>query len=355
MNRAAKLLAVAAAFVGLYPCASAQSVSTDPVGFVKLTTLSNSDTIFSTPLARPEVFRGLVGAVGSATVTASGTPGWTADTFAYAAGVQSNTYYLRFRTGAKAGSYYTITANTATALTLDLAGDLLTGVAAGDEFAIVPYWTLGTVFPPGAAGTAFEASANALSRKTEVYFPNNSSVGINLAPSATFYFFNGAWRKVGNPTTTNFSDTTLIPDSYVTIRNKAFTGAITVMGGVVTASQSTPISSYPSAKQDSFVALTYPVAVSLANSGLFASGVVRASPNSLSRLDEVYVYDNNVVGINKSPSATYYYFNGAWRKIGQSNSIDAGGDQVFKPGTGVIVRRGLDASGPRSVTWTYAP
>jgi uncharacterized protein (TIGR02597 family) len=350
--RVTKLLAV---LVALPLGALAEAVNTDPVGFVNLTTLSNSDTIFSTPLARPEVFRGLVGAVSSSTITASGTPGWTASAFAYAAGTQSNTYYLRFRTGAKAGSFYTVTANTTTALTLDLAGDLLTGVAAGDEFALIPYWTLGTVFLPSTAGTAFEASSNALARKTEVYFPNNSTVGINLAPSATFYFFNGAWRKVGNPTTTNFNDSTLIPDSYVTIRNKAFTGAITVIGGVVTTSQSAPISSYPSAKQDNFVALTYPIAVSLANSGLFASGVVRASPNSLSRLDEVYVYDNNVAGINKSPSATYYYFNSGWRKIGQSNSIDASGDLVFKPGTGVIIRRGLDSSGPRSVNWIYSP
>ncbi len=357
MNPVTKLLAVFA----LPLCALAQSVSTDPVGFVTLTTLSNSDTIFSTPLARPEVFRGLVGAISSSTVTASGTPGWTAGAFAYAAGTQSNTYYLRFRTGAKAGCFYTVTANTTTAITLDLAGDLLTGATAGDEFALIPYWTLGTVFPAGAAGTAFEASANAAVRKTEIYFPNQTATGVNLPISSTYYFSNGAWRKfVTGGNTQVFDDTVLPPDSYVTIRNKSFTGKITVMGGVVTGPQATPVSSYASNKQDNFVALSYPVAVSLRNSGLVNTaspsvGVVRNSVNAAVRTDEVYVYDNTVAGINKSP-LTYYYSNGAWHKfVTGGSAVDAGDDIVFQPGSGVIIRRGLDAGGPRSVNWSFAP
>lgn len=361
MNRAPKFLAVVASLAGIFSGASAQSVSTDPVGFVTLTTLSNSDTIFSTPLARPEVFRGLVGAVSGLAVTASGTPGWTADAFAYNSTSQHNTYYLRFRTGVKAGSFYTITTNTTTALTLDLAGDLLTGAAAGDEFAIIPYWTLGTVFPSGAAGTAFEASANAAVRKTEIYFPNQTATGVNLPISATYYFSNGAWRKfVTGGNTQIYDDTVLPPDSYVTIRNKAFTGKITVMGGVVTGPQATPVNSYTANKQDNFVALSYPLAVSLRNAGLVntvspSSSVVRSSVNAAVRTDEVYVYDNTVPGINKSP-VTYYYANGAWRKfVTGGSAVDAGDDIVFQPGSGVIIRRGLDNSGPRSVNWSFAP
>jgi uncharacterized protein (TIGR02597 family) len=358
LRRVTKLLAV---LVALPLVALAEAVNTDPVGFVNLTTLSNSDTIFSTPLARPEVFRGLVGAVSSSTITASGTPGWTAGAFAYAAGTQSNTYYLRFRTGAKAGSFFTVTANTTTALTLDLAGDLLTGVAAGDEFAVIPYWTLGTVFPPSAAGTAFEASINAAIRKTEIYFPNQTATGVNLPIAGTYYFSGGAWRKfVTGGGTENHNDTVLPPDSYVTIRNKAFTGTVTVMGGVVTGPQATPVSSYATAKQDNYVAFSYPVAVSLRNSGLVnttspSTGVVRSSINAAVRTDEIYVYDNTVPGINKTP-VTYYYANGAWRKfVTGGSTVDAGDDIVFQPGTGVVIRRGLDSSGPRSVYWSFVP
>src|SRR5476651_347893 len=151
MKRPAQILTALVAFAALSLAVFAQSsVSTDPVGFVTLNTLSNSDTIFSTPLARPEAFRGSVGTLSATRITAAGTPGWTASAFVYAAGTQSNTYYLRFRTGAKAGCFYTVTANTVDTLTIDLAGDLLTGAAPGDEFALVPYWTLGTAFPASA-------------------------------------------------------------------------------------------------------------------------------------------------------------------------------------------------------------
>lgn len=358
MNRVAKFLAI---FAALPLCALAQSVSTDPVGFVTLTTLSNSDTIFSTPLARAEVFRGTVGSVASATVTANGTPGWTASAFAYAAGTQSNTYYLRFRTGAKAGCFYTVTANTTTALTLDLAGDLLTGAAAGDEFALIPYWTLGTVFPAGTAGTAFETSVNAAIRKTEIYFRDLNATGINPPIAANYYFSGGAWRKfVTGGGTLVFDDTVLPPDSYVIIRNKSFTGKITVMGGVVTGPQTTPVNSYAANKQDNFVAFSYPLPVSLLNSGLVntatpSAGAVRSSVNAAVRTDEIYFYDNTVPGINKSPVA-YYYSNGAWRKFVTGGSVvDVGNDIVFQPGSGIIIRRGVDASGPRSVNWTFAP
>jgi uncharacterized protein (TIGR02597 family) len=351
MNPATKLLAVFA----LPLCALAQSVSTDPVGFVTIPTLSNSDTIFSTPLARPEVFRGLVGAVSSSTVTASGTPGWTVGAFVYAAGTQSNTYYLRFRTGAKAGCFYTITANTAAGLTLDLAGDLLTGAAAGDEFAIVPYWTLGTVFPAGAAGTAFEASLSALAQKTQILtFPQNQT-GINLGANAIFYFANGAWRKSGATATLSFNDTLLVPDTFVAVRNKNFTGSVNVMGGVMTGAQTAPVNSYPAAKQDNLLAAPYPVAVSLRNSRLIESGAFRVSASALAQTDQLLVFDNTAAGINKGASAIYYYFNNAWRKVGSSAATDFGDDQVFKPGSGVVIRKGADATGPKSSQWTFTP
>ncbi len=362
MKRTTKLFAALGALAVLPLAAVAQaSATTDPVGFVTITTLSNSDTIFATPLAQPEVFRGSISTLSSTTLTASGTPGWTPGGFVYAAGSQSNTYYVRFRTGTKAGCFYTVTANTANTLTINLAGDLLTGAAAGDQFAVIPYWTLGTVFPASAVGTAFQNSTNAAVRQTEILLPNVNAVGINPAVANTYYFSNLHWRIfVSGQSGLVLDDTVLPPDSYVIIRNKGFTGVITVMGGVVTTPQTTPVNSYASNKQDNFIALSYPVPVSLNNSGLFTSAasstnIVRSSANAALRIDEVYVYDNTVPGINK-PSTTYYYLNGAWRKFVTGGSVvDSGNDIIFQPGSGVIIRRGLDASGPRSVNWTFTP
>jgi len=359
MNRPAHfatLLGLLAALpIGL--CAQSASVATDPVGFVTVTALANSDTIFSTPLAQAESFRGSVGSLTATTVTATGTPGFTPGAFVYAAGTQSNTYFLRFRTGAMAGSYFTVTANTANTLTLDLAGNLL-GAAAGDQFAIIPYWTLGTVFPASSAGTAFQAALNAGVRNTQVLFPDQVSQGINLPPAATYFFLNGAWRKVGSSLAVSFNDTVMPPDTYVTIRNTGFTGSIQVMGGVPGTPQMAPVNAFPGVQQDNFLALTFPVPITLNNLGLIGSDPtatpVRASPNAGNRIDQIFLFDNTATGINKPPSATYFYLNNAWRKVGSSLSVDFGGD-LLQPNSGLILRRGADAAGPRSLDWNFTP
>jgi len=102
------------------------------------------------------------------------------------------------------------------------------------------------------------------------------------------------------------------------------------------------------ARQDNVLALPRPNAVSLNASGLIESGAFRASSTPGSRLDELFVFDNTSVAKNKSASATYYYWNGAWRKVG-AGTTDVGTDAAFQPGTGVILRTGVAAT---STFWT---
>ena len=157
---------------------------------------------------------------------------------------------------------------------------------------------------------------------------------------------------------TAFDDTVLVPDAYVTVRNKAFTGAVSIAGTVQTKPQATPVASYATGKQDNYIALSFPVPVALRDLGLATtdstSTAVRESASVANRIDEVFVFDNTATGTNKAPAATYYFRGGAWRKFGSSISTDFGGD-LIPPGTGVLLRRGVDAAGPRSVTWTYTP
>ena len=256
-----------------------------------------------------------------------------------------------------AGTYFTITANTANTLTLDLAGNLL-GAAVGDQFAIIPYWTLGTVLPASSAGTAFQAALNAGVRNTQILFPDQVSQGINQATAATYFFLNNAWRQFGASLAVSFNDTVLPPDTYVTIRNASFTGSIQVMGGVPGTAQQAPINAYPGAQQDNFLAMTFPIPVTLDSLGLIGSdpttSPVRASPNAGNRIDQIFLFDNTATGINKSPSATYFYFNNHWRKFGSNLTTDFGGD-LLQPNSGLILRRGVDAAGPRSLNWTFTP
>ena len=51
-----------------------------------------------------------------------------------------------------------------------------------------------------------------------------------------------------------------------------------------------------------------------------STGAFRQSPDALNRIDELLVFDNALVGKNKSAAGDYYFRNGAWCKIGQAAS-----------------------------------
>jgi uncharacterized protein (TIGR02597 family) len=298
----------------------------------------------------------MVSAVTGSTITVQGSPAWTANQFLYATGTQPKTYFVRFTSGARAGAYFTVLGNTASALTIDLNGDSLTTVIAGDRFQITPYWTIASIFPATDVGVSFEATTNLLSRKTEVFFLNQNLVGINPSATATFFYYNNAWRKAGSDIAISFNDSALIlPDSYFIVRNKTVPGTLTFVGTVLTSTVELGLNSNQASKQDNLVAISRPVDVSLANSGLIASGAFVPTTNLLSRKDELYVYESTASGMNRTPSATYFYYNNGWRKVGTDISIDSGGDLAFHAGAGVIIRKAANGTGPVTSTWKNAP
>jgi len=63
------------------------------------------------------------------------------------------------------------------------------------------------------------------------------------------------------------------------------------------------------------------------------------------------VFDNAATSRNKSAIGSYYFSGGFWRKLGTPGT-DAGGDLVFQPGTGIIIRSGTASSG---AIWLNAP
>ena len=332
--------------------AVAQTATTNPVGFVKLTELAASDTIVSAPLERASEFQGKVSAISGSTITVQGSPAWTANQFLYAAGSQPETYMVRITSGARSGAYFTVLGNTTTALTIDLNGDSISTVVAGDTLSISPYWTLGTIFPASDAGVSFEASASALARKTELLFTSANAVGVNPSASAIYFFYNTAWRKVGSAVTTSFSDTAILPDSYFVVRNKTVGGSLTIVGSVLTSKAELGLTSLAAGAQDNLVAITRPVDVSLNDSGLISSGAFQASTSALSRKDQIYVFDNTVAATNKSATAIYYYLNNGWRKVGAAATTDFGTDLVFKAGAGVAIRKAANGVADKTVAWT---
>lgn len=334
--------------------ASAQTeVFTQPVGFYKVSLLTNSDTFASIPFTRIPEFNGLVSSVAGSVINVGGSPGWTAGQWATPTVNGYLPYFVLFISGAKEGAYYTVTNSGVSTLDVELTPEDLSGIVAGDKLRIIPFWTLNTIFP---GGTGVVASANTLTRKTEVYMPDIGGVGKNLAPEATYFYFNSAWRKVGVSPATNFNDVVVLPDQYFFARqnNSADTTTLTTLGQVTLTKLRIPLyanSPGSGQQQDNYAIIARPAVQTLNDSGL--SNAFVASPNTLSRKDELFVFDNAIQAKNKAPAGTYFYFNGGWRKVGVAPTVDFGPTNVFNPASGYYVRKATNTVA--TTIWVNTP
>lgn len=326
----------------------AQTQTSEILGCVRTTALPNTDSFISAPLARPAVWAGTVGSgEASATrLTVSGSPGWTTDQFAPGA----STYHVRVLTGLLRGQFLTVVSNDANSLQVDPTGFDLTVVAPGEKIELAPYWTLGSLYPASQAGVSFIPSTSSLVRQTELYFYDAAGNGINRAPSVTYFFYNGAWRKVGATITLSFDRTVVPPDSYFIQRNKAAASTPTFVGRVHAGALGTLIETRAGVAQDNYMAVGYPLGATLRRIGLAGSAAFTTSTSPLVRADQLLVYDPTQTGINRAASATYFYYNGGWRKVGALVTTDFS-DTVTLPATGgFIVRR---AAGGTTGAWVF--
>jgi uncharacterized protein (TIGR02597 family) len=345
------LLVLGLCLLGLHSApVQAQEVTSDPSGFHSITLLGNSDTIVSFPYTRPPAASGVIQSVTDNEVVISGHEAWTEHQFVYDAGVQTNTYFLFIRDGTKEGHCFGITNNTDTMVKVDLTDEDLTGVSAGDRVYVIPYWTLGTLFP---LGKGIHVSTTPLDRKSEVLLKSINFAGINPSTERTFFFWSGSWRQFGKPLTSLYDDTPLMSDLFIVVRhNVADSTVLKINGRVVMNKWAALLTSNASGKQDNIVGLPRPVAISLDDSGLITSGAFTPSTSPLARTDELMVYDNSVAGQNKSSAATYFYWGGAWRQFGMPLTIDAGPTLVFTPGAGVVIRKNTNSG---TSAWINSP
>jgi uncharacterized protein (TIGR02597 family) len=322
--------------------------TSDPAGFIALGCLGNSDTFVSVPFTRSIAASATVDSVSNNVITIQAAQNWMNNQFVYAAGSQTNTYYLRFDSGAAEGRCYLITANTPSTFTLNLGNDSLSDVTQNDKISIIPYWTIGSIFPGGIGVVVSPTSGN---RYTEVLTPDLTTSGINLSASKFYYFNSSLWKQVGQGSTDHGNDI-LQPDSYLIVRHNVSTNTtLPTVGAVAMTKLALTLNASSTTPQDNAVGLMRPVAQSLDDSGLINSGGFAASPLPGQHTDELLTFDNTVALRNKSSSAIYYFWSGAWHRVG-AGTADVGGDQVFTPGTGVIIRKGTN-SGPS--LWLNSP
>ncbi|CAN5681736.1 hypothetical protein BH11VER1_BH11VER1_16610 [soil metagenome] len=369
LRKSVQLLILPLAIGALQQSVQAQtSAGTDPVGFVSITALGNSDTRFSAPLHRPTNYQGVVGSVSGNVVTVQGTPAWTTvpQQWVYTVGSQANTYYVEFGSGAKEGVYYSVIANGTNTLTLDLSSDTIEGsVISGDTVRIIPYWTLAALFP-GQAGITGTSSIFGAGSCTKIFATDATAVGVNLGATQTYYYYTGAtnggpgWRQIGGGFTNIKNDSILLQDTHFIIRQDGVpTSVITVSGVVPMNDKKTVIGTLAAnTTQDNFVALEIPVPMTLAQSSLFQSGAFTGTASIFGNAcDQLLVFNDTLVGTNKSASGTYYYYTGAanggpgWRQIGGGFSTIRDNDVVFQPGSGYIIRKQATVT-PVGVVWS---
>lgn len=321
----------------------AQTVVTDPVGFTTSSCLSSSDTLLSLPFTRPPSFVGAISTASGSTISVSGSPGWTTNQFVYVQGSQPNHYYALIgpatTTNPKEGHFFTITANTGSALTVDISADDLTGIPVNAQVTIIPYWTPATVFPAANAGISFTATTTPLTYKTLLRVPNYGATGINLPYLAEYYFYSGAWQRI-SPAGVG-DDDPLIPDGNFVVRtsNGAPTLPLTNLGAVLLKKTSTALLTAASPGQDNPAGLIRPVNVALNATGL---------ASAFGASDQLLVYDNTQTALDKTPSAIYTH-DTRWRLAGDATLADRGND-VIPQGAGFIVRK----IGGASMFWTNA-
>ena len=234
------------------------------------------------------------------------------------------------------------TNNTANSVTLDLNGSTLSGLAANDRVSILPAWTLATVFPEG---NGIFPSPWLIRRPTEVLLPDMDGTGINLSSCKIFCYQPGAWKQIGQGGVSK-SDEIIPLNTYLTVRHNVPTNTACVLSGTVLTSKiSVPLAVSTTHRQDNFVSLARPSAISLDDSGLAASAAFRTSPSPLNPTDELLVFDNSVPGKNKSASAVYCLLESGWFRVGGS-STPAGTHPVLAPSAAVIIRKSIDTAAP---------
>jgi len=325
-----------------------QTVSTPTVGFVSTSLAANSDTIISPQVFRPAELTSPVSGVSStatqATLTLSGAS-LTANQFVYNASTQPNTYFVLVTAGNLKGTYFMVSSNTTSAITVDLDG--LTAVSADiTSVEVRPCWTLKTLFPASDANVSFTPSASATggNRRTTILFPSLTGVGVNRTAVAT-YFFNNAtavqdWVSTA-ATSTKAGDTAILPGTYVIHRNTGGTPvnlALTQTGSVFAQTLANYIGTSATVPNDNYVALPRPTDYTLAQLGLTDTSFTQStSKTGGGRRDTLLVITPTGAGVNRTASATYFKFANDWYST--ASTATATNNAVIPAGAAVIIRK----------------
>jgi uncharacterized protein (TIGR02597 family) len=342
MKTSKKFIALLSGAALLTSSAFAQTVATNPVGYITTSAANGVDAKFGISMEQAALLAANVDSVLAGVLTLSVDP---------SAATDGN--YVQFTSGALLGQWFQVSSSDATSITVveDLAS---LGALASDQVKVVPFWTLSTLF-----GATFPNSANVFDADAQVLLNDVTTTGINLAPNRNYAYHDGTggllgtgWFDANAPFGGSADDVIIAPNSFITIRNQSGAAYELVVAGAVPADVlNLGVVADGSLGNDNLVYNPYPAAIQLSTSAL--ETVVANSPNIFAPGDQVIVY-GTPTGLNPAPSLNYAYHDGTGGLIGagwfDANAPFSGSQNtVTIPAGGAFLIR--KAAGSASGNW----
>ncbi|PDH30426.1 MAG: hypothetical protein CNC89_00680 [Puniceicoccaceae bacterium MED-G31] len=292
---------------------SAQTtVTSDVVGYLKITCLGGSDTVVGVPLPKSTVVNSTVDSVNP------GASQITLTLITMTASEYQDSHFVRFGEGSSLeGAKMTISANTNNTLTLEaVSGYDLSDVSVGDELAIIPHATLSELFE----------SVATIPEGTEIFYFDSTGASINKSSAGGYIYYAPTWYD--SSTFANADGAVLFPDDALIVRvpgDVANDFNLIISGEVPNVGHSFPVVTSSAGANDNLIAPQIPVALTIAT--LFSNA---------SDGDEVLLFDNNARAINKSSSAGYIYYAPTWY---DSSTFDNADNVLLNPWELAVYRR----------------
>ena len=178
------------------------TVTSDAVGYLKITCLGGSDTVVGVPLTNSTAVNSTVDSVNA------GASQITLSLITMTASEYQDSHFVRFGEGSSLeGAKMTISANTNNTLTLEaVSGYDLSDVSVGDELAIIPHSTLSELFE----------SVATIPEGTEVFYFDSTGASINKSSAGGYIYYAPTWYDASN--FANADGAVLFPDDALIVR-----------------------------------------------------------------------------------------------------------------------------------------
>ena len=338
MFRTLSLFCVAALVAGVSSI-SAQSVTTDPVGFITLSVFGATPgnnpayTFLGLGFTQPVNYQAALASAAGTNLTDS-SAAFTANQFSGPAGA----FYVELTNGTGAGRTSQIT-GTPTATTITTATDLSSFVTSGTTYKIRKNWTLASVFgadPTAAGASGLAGGSNTTADQVLVF--SASGQGYTQYYYKTSGLGGTGWRSTASTSIDASSTPFLSTDGVLVARQASGNLTFALAGAVKLGPTALPVGPGFNLLSNVYPAGTF----TLATSGLQGSGLTGGTNITA---DQVLIFNNTTNGYDQYYFKTSGLGGTGWRSTA-STSTDAS-NTAIPFGASVFINR----TNPGSFTW----